>query len=97
MTLHDEIIKVFEEDSDWHFSGSMARSLHNITGKKESNLERAFRELHSGYDRSGRWMGIYLDRKLVQIDGSGPWVTMYRIRHQPILEDIVKEPQEALF
>ena len=64
------IIKELEANGNWIFSGKLARIIHEITGTKESVVERRARELV----RAG-----VIERELVQIEGTGPRVVRYRI------------------
>ena len=67
-----DIIKHLEDNygKDWIFGGRLAREIHELTGTKESVVERRCRELENA--------GI-LEKQLVQIEGQGARVVQYRI------------------
>ena len=70
-----DIIKYLEENYGdvWTYGGKLAREVRELTGTKESVVERRCRELVNEN---------VLEKKLVQIDGVGPRVVMYRIIEQ---------------
>ena len=64
------IIKELEANGDWIFSGKLARIIHEITGTKESVVERKAREL--------RKAGV-LEVVYEQVEDQGPKCAKYRI------------------
>ena len=81
-----EIIKHLEENygKSWIYGGKLAREIRELTGTKESVVERRCRELVND--------GI-LEKQLVQIDGVGAKVVQYRIQENPLIEaDLVINP-----
>lgn len=81
-----DIIKYLEENYGdvWTYGGKLAREVRELTGTKESVVERRCRELVNEN---------VLEKKLVQIDGVGPKVVMYRIQENPLIEaDLVINP-----
>lgn len=71
MTKSD-IIKHLEANygKNWIYGGKLAREIRELTGTKESVVERRCRELVNE--------GI-LEKQLVQIDGVGARVVQYRV------------------
>lgn len=59
------------EHKDFLFAGTIARRIHEITGAKESVIERRLRELHEDEK---------LERQYVQVDGKGPHVVQYKMK-----------------
>src|SRR3990167_9852265 len=83
-----DIIKHLEDNygKDWVFGGRLAREVHELTGTKESVVERRCRELENA--------GI-LEKQLVQVEGQGARVVQYRIQENPLIEaDLVISPPE---
>ena len=72
-TIKAEIIH-YLEDKDWIFGGVLGRSIHEITGSKESIIERRARELAE----DGKILKDY-----EQIEGRGPRCVKYRIALKP--------------
>ena len=67
-----QIIKHLEENygKSWIYGGKLAREVRELTGTKESVVERRCRELVNEN---------VLEKQLIQIDGVGPKVVMYRV------------------
>ena len=76
-----EIIKHLEANygKNWCYGGKLAREIRELTGTKESVVERRCRELVNA--------GI-LEKQLVQIDGVGARVVQYK------MVDVKEEPRD---
>lgn len=70
MTIPEQIIRYIEEQGGWVWGGTLCRAIHDLSGHKESVIERRARELVE-YG--------FLDKELVQVDGKGPKCVRYRI------------------
>ena len=66
------IIKYLEENygNKWCWAGVLARAIHDLTGTKESVVERKARYLV----REG-----ILEKELAQVEGKGPMCVKYKI------------------
>ena len=84
------VIKKLEESGDWIFSGKLARIIHELTGTKESVVERRARELV----RAG-----VIERELVQVEGTGPRVVRLRIPKVeiPIIGIVDSKTEQIVF
>lgn len=90
-TIKQIIIKYLEENygDKWCFGGALARAIHDITGTKESVVERRARELVQS--------GV-LEKQLVQVDGEGPRVVMYSLHKEipPLVSPVIENKQACL-
>lgn len=76
-TIKQSIIQYAEEKNTWIFGGILERELGYLTEHKNSNISRRCRELVN----EGK-----LEKRLVQVDGKGPYVVQYRIAPEPVIE-----------
>jgi len=70
-TIKYEIIKYLDTQKYFVFGGAVGRAIHDLTGAKESIVERRCRELV----KEGR-----LERELRQVGGFGPKCVCYKIK-----------------
>jgi len=63
------VLELLRENGDWLPSGQVARSIHEVSGGKESQIERRCRDLCKS--------GI-LEKRLKQVDNKGVWFCEYR-------------------
>ncbi len=70
-TINYEILKHLDTQKSFVFAGLIARTIHDLTGAKESVVERRLRELYA----SGR-----LERTYERVGGVGPSCVLYRIK-----------------
>ena len=73
-TIKSDIVHYLEEQGGWVFGGVLGRTLRELTGHKESIIERRARELVN----EGKILNAY-----EQIEGRGPRCVKYRIKPTP--------------
>jgi len=75
------IIKKYEEIDNWEYAGKVAREIRDVSGHKESTIERQMRYLVN--------RGILL-RDLIQINEEGPRVVRYKLAPE---REIITKPK----
>ena len=86
-TIKSDIVHYLEEQGGWIFGGVLGRTLRELTGHKESIIERRARELVN----EGKILNSY-----EQIEGKGPRCVKYRIAPEMPLER-TERPQNDIF
>ena len=74
MSCRAETIKYLEANEGFQWAGSISRAVHELTGQKESIIERRLRE----YENEGLLIKTY-----EQVNGQGPKCVLYRLKPTP--------------
>ena len=71
MSCRQETTKYLEANEGFQWAGSISRAVHELTGQKESIVERRLRE----YENEGLLIKTY-----EQVNGQGPKCVLYRLK-----------------